>query len=83
MDNAHGKVIDFILSTALPFPSPQENNTNNNEEEEEEEEEVEEEEEEEGLYVIRHTVLPQQWDDGSLASDHAPVFAQFVFASPR
>ena len=68
MDNSHNKVIDFILSTALPFP--QENDT-------------ESKEGEEGLYVVRHTVLPQQWDDGTLASDHAPVFAQFVLASPR
>ena len=82
MENAHNKVIDFILSTAVPFPSIQnsdekkggngDGDTNENEDESASE-----------LYVVRHSVLPQQWDDNSLASDHAPVFAQFVVASPR
>jgi len=65
MDNAHNKVIDFILSTAVPFQRLKETGDEGPDE----------------LYVVRHSVLPQQWDDNSLASDHAPVLAQFVIAS--
>ena len=30
------------------------------------------------LFVKKYAVLPQQWDDKGLASDHAPVYVELV-----
>lgn len=30
------------------------------------------------LFVLRHSVVPQEWEDGAPASDHAPVMAELI-----
>ena len=35
------------------------------------------------LFVKKYSVLPQQWDDMGLASDHAPVYVELVVAEKK